>query len=73
MSDFANLIERSKEPTVKNFGPIGSIKAFDEGVLIRLAGLDVPQLNTFNRAPGGKSLRGKFGPVVHGEAVMAGD
>jgi hypothetical protein len=45
MSDFANLIERPKQPAVKDFGPIGTIEAFDESVLIGLAGLDVAQFN----------------------------
>jgi hypothetical protein len=73
MSDLANLIERPKQPAVKDFRPIGAIEAFDEGVLIGLAGLDVAQFNTHHRAPGGKSLRGQLGPVVRWEAVMADD
>jgi hypothetical protein len=36
MVDFANLIERGKEPAIQDFGTIGTIKAFNEGVLIRL-------------------------------------
>jgi hypothetical protein len=58
MSDLANLIQRPKQPAVKDFRSIRSIKAFDEGVLVRLAGLDAAQFNALNRAPGGKSLRG---------------
>lgn len=38
MSDLANLIERPKQPTIRDFRPIGAIEAFDEGVLIGLAG-----------------------------------
>ena len=54
MGDFANLIERRKEPAVQDFGTIGKIKAFNESVLIALAGPDVAQLNTYHRLPGGK-------------------
>ena len=73
MSDFANLIERPKQPAVKDFGPIGAIETFDESVLIGLAGLDVAQFNAHHRAPGRKSLRGQLGAVVRWEAVMADD
>jgi hypothetical protein len=45
MSDFADLIQRPEQPAVKDFRPIRSIEAFDEGILIRLAGLDVAQFN----------------------------
>ena len=73
MSDFADLIERRKEPAVKDFRPIGAIEAFDEGILIGLARLDMAQFNPHHRAPGGKSLRGQLRAVVHQEAVMADD
>jgi hypothetical protein len=63
MSDLANFIERPKQPAVKDFRPIGTIKAFNEGILIRLAGLNVAQFNAYHRAPGGKSLHGQLRAV----------
>jgi hypothetical protein len=54
MSDFANILERRKEPAVQDFGTIGAIKAFNESVLIWLAGLDVAQFDALLRAPIGK-------------------
>lgn len=44
--------------------PKGSIKAFDEGVLIRLAGLDVVEPNALVPAPTGKHLQEAFRTVV---------
>ena len=41
MSDFADLIERPKQPAVKYFRTIGAIKAFNESILVGLAGLNV--------------------------------
>jgi len=54
--DFANLIEGRKEPAVEDFGTIGAIKAFNESVLIRLAGLDVAQFDALFCTPIGKIL-----------------
>jgi hypothetical protein len=38
-----------KKPAVKDFRPIGTIKAFNEGILIGLAGLNVAQFNALHR------------------------
>ena len=74
MGDLANLIERPKEPAVKDFRPIGAIEAFNESILIRLAGLDMAQFNAFFRAPIGKvaarSARAHY-PVESPSAIRA--
>jgi len=38
---FADVVEASEEVLVKHFFPEGVVEAFDEGVLVRLAELDV--------------------------------
>lgn len=41
-TDLPHLIERLEHIGTEDFGPIGAIEPFDEGILIRLARLDVP-------------------------------
>jgi hypothetical protein len=69
VNDFADLIEGREEPAVKDLIAIGSIKAFDESVLIRFAGLDVPQFDALCRAPIGKVLCGRLGAVVQAKRL----
>lgn len=64
MSDFVDLVARRKEPAVQDLGTIGTIKAFDESVLIRLAELDVEQFDALFRAPIDKILSGQLGPII---------
>jgi hypothetical protein len=64
MGDFADLVEGYEEPAIKDFGPIGAIKAFDESVLLWFAGLEVPQFDAFGRTPIGKVLRGQLRPII---------
>ena len=41
MSDFADLVEGREESAVQDLRTIGAIKAFNESVLVGLAGLNV--------------------------------
>jgi hypothetical protein len=64
VDDFTDLVERFKYPTIQDFVAVRAVEPFDEGVLIQFAGLDIPQGNTFLRAPLGKVQSSKFWPVV---------
>ena len=61
---FPNLIEILEEVSVKHFVSVGSIKPLHEGILIRLAWLDIAKLNAMTLTPSPKIPGQKFRPVV---------
>ena len=44
-TDLPDLVQRLKHIGIQHFGAIRPIEPLDEGILIRLAGLDVPQFD----------------------------
>ncbi len=56
MGDLTNFVKRCKQPAVEYFDPIGSVKALNESVLVRLAGLDETQFDTLSLHPVGDTL-----------------
>ena len=67
--DLADLVKRFEHVSIKSLVPVGSIEAFDECVLIRLARLDVVEPNALVSAPTGKHLREVFRAVVQADRV----
>ena len=63
--DFAHLLDRLEQLGVQCLLAVGAIESLDKGILVRLARLDVEQLNLLSFAPVLKSVGGKFGTVVH--------
>jgi hypothetical protein len=63
------LRDRREQIGIKHFFAVGAVKAFDEGILIRLARLDVVQRDVLALAPGGEFLGGELGSVVPAEYV----
>ena len=66
-ADLLDLFEGVKEIRIQHFVPEGPIKPFHKGILIRLAGLNVPQVDPALRTPPGKALRQKLRPVIEAE------
>jgi len=64
LRDLPNIIQALEQVCVKNLVPVGLVESLDEGVLIRLAGLDVPQLHPVLLAPVNEHLAQKLGTVV---------
>lgn len=62
--DLAHLIEIFEHVCVEHFAAIGTIEAFDVGVLVGLAGLDVAQLHGVRLAPVDEGLGDQFRTVV---------
>jgi hypothetical protein len=56
--------DRLEEMRVEDLGPIAAIEAFDIGVLIGLARLDVMNRGAMRSTPIDEGLRRKFGTVV---------
>lgn len=69
-TDLSHLLQRLEHRRIEDFRPICPVIPLDRGILIRLAWLDVPQLNRPFRAPGGKPVGEKFGTVVYPEAAI---
>jgi len=64
-----DLAERLEDIRIENFLAVGAVEALDEGVLIRLAGLDVAQGDLLRVAPRGEDLRGELWNVVQPERL----
>ena len=64
-----DLAERLEDVGVEHLLAVGPVKALDEGVLIRLAGLDVPQSDLVRVAPRREDLRGELRTVVEPERL----
>lgn len=63
-TDLSNLIQQLKHIRIQHFCPIRPVIALDERILIRLARLDVPQLNRPFRTPGDELLGDEFRAIV---------
>ena len=62
--DFPHLIQRLEYVSIEHFGAIGAIEAFNERMLIGLARLDIPQLNTPVLTPGHKPVGDQLWAIV---------
>jgi len=63
-TDLSHLLQRLEHVRIEHFGPIRPVIPLDQGILIRLAWLDVPQLNPSFRAPGDEPVGEEFGTIV---------
>ena len=63
-TELSHLIQRLEHIGIEQFGPIGPVIPLNQGILIRLARLDVPQLNRPLRAPGDEPVGEKSWAVV---------
>src|SRR5690625_1350745 len=59
--DLSNVIEQIG---IQDFIAIGSVKSFDEGVLIRFSGLYVSDMNVVDLRPIHELLGGHFRPII---------
>ena len=64
-TDLPHLVQRLTHIGVEDLMPDGPIKALDIGVLIRLAGLNMPEGNAPLGAPRRKSFCDEFWTVIH--------
>jgi len=64
LGELAHLVEGVEEIRVEDFFPKTAIEPLDEGVLIRLPGLDVADGDALRRAPLDEGLGGELGPIV---------
>jgi len=60
----AGLGERGEQRLVQELVPEPAVEALDEGVLDRLAGIDVVPINACVRCPGQDRVAGQLGAVV---------
>jgi hypothetical protein len=63
LGDFARLPEGVEEVRVEDLFAKRTIEPLDEGVLIRLPGLDVANADPLRRAPLDEGLGGELGPL----------
>lgn len=68
-TDLAHLLQRLKYIGTQYFGPIHPVIAFDQGILIGLARLDVPELNRSFGTSCHEPLRDKFWPIVEANGL----
>jgi hypothetical protein len=66
-----DLAERLEDVGVEDLLAAGAVEAFDKGVLVRLAWLDVAQRDLLLLAPGGEALRGELWTVVEAKGLGA--
>ncbi len=59
-----HLFERVKDVAIEHFGSVGTIEAFDKGVLCRLAGLYEFQADAMLLGPAQQRLTDQFRPIV---------
>ena len=67
--DLADLVQRFEHVGIEHLVSRGSIVAFDVGVLIRLAGLDVTEPDALILAPAGEHLREVFRAVFEADRI----
>lgn len=60
----ANLGKAGEHIAVQHFGAVGTVEAFDVGVLGRLAGLDVDQIDAVAVGPALQCRADELGTVV---------
>jgi hypothetical protein len=63
-TDLSHLIQRLKHIRIEDFGSIRPVIALDQGILIRFARLNVPELNRPFRTPGDEPVGEEFGAIV---------
>ena len=63
-TDLPNLIQRLRHIGIEDFGEIGPVEAFDEGTLLGLARLNVPELDRPLHTPCHQTIRNEFGAIV---------
>ena len=68
-TDLPDLVERLEHIGIQHFGPIGSIEALDECILIGSARLDIPQVNAPVRTPGHESVGDQLRAIVEANRV----
>ncbi len=61
LRDLPNILQALEQVCVKNLVPVGLVEPLDECVLIRLAGLNVPQFHSVLLAPVNEHLAQKLG------------
>jgi hypothetical protein len=69
LADGTDLFDRLKEVGVEDLLPIGPIDAFDVGILVRLARLNVVDADTTRGTPLDKDVRHKLRTVVDADHV----
>src|SRR6266849_1526326 len=65
VGDLLHLVEGVEEVGVEDLLTKRAIQSLDEGILIRLPGLDVADADTLRPTPVPAGLGGELGPVVH--------
>lgn len=68
-SDFSYFLERLKHVGIQDLMAEGAIEAFDVGILIRLAGLDVVKVHSLVSASGGQHVGQILGAVIDADRV----
>lgn len=63
-TDLSHLVQRLKHIRIEDFGAIRPVIALDQGVLIRFARLDVPQLNGPFLTPGDEPVGEEFWAII---------
>ena len=69
--DCAHLLERIEEIGVEHLFAVCPVEAFDEGVLIGLAGLNVAEADPLRRTPLDESFGNELGAVVDADPCRA--
>jgi hypothetical protein len=69
LADGTDLFDRRKEVGVEDLLPIGPVEAFDVGIPVRLARLNVVDADTTRGTPLDKDVRHKLRPVVDADRV----
>jgi hypothetical protein len=60
-----NLLEIIKQKSIQNVFSVGAVEAFDVGILCRLAGLNVEQIDVFLLCPALQPLGVQLWTVIH--------
>ena len=63
-TDLPHLIQRLEYIGIEHFVSIGPIEPFDEGILIRLARLNISERDPTVDAPARKAVGQELGPVI---------
>ena len=64
LGDFPSLLQIIEQIGIEDFMPIGSVKAFNKGILLKLTRLNVFQFDAFGLAPFGKDGGPEFRTVI---------
>ena len=63
-TDLPHLIQRLEYIGIEHFVSIGPIEPFDEGILVRLARLNISERDPAVGAPARKAVGQELGPVI---------